>query len=102
MALRYQRRVNLGKGFGLNVSKSGVSTSYRSRIGSFGTTGFSIRTGIPGLSFRQSWGKKSGPVILTLTVLIYGLAVLLWSIFRLAGYLIVRAYTVVNKKLGLL
>src|SRR5690606_34532534 len=49
---------NLGGGFGLNASKSGLSASARSRAGSIGTRGFSIRSGIPGLSYRQSWGKN--------------------------------------------
>lgn len=57
MGFRFHRRLNLGGGAGLNVSKSGVGASVRSRHGSIGTKGFSLRTGIPGLSYRQSWGK---------------------------------------------
>src|SRR5688572_4296568 len=41
--------------WGVNASGSGGSVSYRSRHGSIGTKGFSPRTGIPGLSFRQGW-----------------------------------------------
>ncbi len=52
MGIRYQKRIKLGKGVGLNVSKSGVSPSLRTKYGSIGPKGFSIRTGIPGLSYR--------------------------------------------------
>jgi len=57
MGFRFYRRINKGNGFGLNVSKSGVGTSVRGRYGSIGSSGFSIRTGIPGVSYRQGWGK---------------------------------------------
>lgn len=62
MGFRFQRRINLSGGWGLNAGKSGGSLSYRTGGGSVGTKGFSIRTGIPGLSFRQNWGKGSGAV----------------------------------------
>lgn len=60
MGFRFQRRINLGGGWGLNTSGSGGSLSHRSRHGSIGSRGFSLRTGIPGLSYRQSWGKRWG------------------------------------------
>lgn len=98
MALRYQKRINLGRGAGLNLSKSGVSASYRGRHGSIGTTGFSLRTGIPGVSFRQNWSKKSGPVVVILAMVLYGLVVLVWNVARLASYLIVRSYYFFTKQ----
>lgn len=57
MGFRFYRRINLGSGLGLNLSKSGIGTSVRGKHGSIGSSGFSIRTGIPGLSYRQGWGK---------------------------------------------
>lgn len=60
MGFRFQRRIKLGRGWGLNTSGSGASLSHRSRHGSVGTRGFSVRTGIPGLSFRQNWGRNAG------------------------------------------
>ncbi len=60
MGFRFQRRINLGNGWGVNTSGSGASISHRSRHGSISTKGFSLRTGIPGLSHRQSWGKNAG------------------------------------------
>ncbi|MTI24997.1 DUF4236 domain-containing protein [Fulvivirga kasyanovii] len=63
MSFRYQRRINLGKGSHLNISKSGASFSKRTKFGSVGSRGFSIKTGIPGLSFRKRWGKSSGGLV---------------------------------------
>jgi len=40
-----------------------------------GTKGFSIRTGIPGLSFRQSWGKDAGAVAIILVLALAAFAV---------------------------
>ena len=70
MGFRFQRRINLSGGWGLNVSGSGGSLSYRGRAGSIATRGFSLRTGIPGLSFRQSWGKNAGAAALILVGLL--------------------------------
>jgi hypothetical protein len=53
MGFRYQKRIKLGKGFGLNISKSGISPSYRSKSGSVSSRGYSVRTGIPGLTYRK-------------------------------------------------
>lgn len=59
MGFRFQRRIRLGKGgLGLNLSRSGFSLSQRTSWGSIGPRGISIRTGVPGLSFRI--GKRSG------------------------------------------
>lgn len=72
MGFRYQKRVRLARGTGLNLSSGGISTSYRNKYGSIGSRGFSIRTGIPGLSFRSSWGKsKEGLVILLVFGAVY-------------------------------
>lgn len=103
MGFRFQRRINLGGGWGLNTSGTSASMSYRSRHGSIGTSGFSLRTGIPGLSYRQGWGKGAGAIALVMLVvavlavavrvLIY-LLPLLWqclawivlTVFDLASY----------------
>jgi len=61
MGFKYYRRIKLGKGLGLNISKSGITTSYRSKRGSIGSKGYSIRTGIPGLTYGKGFKKsKSG------------------------------------------
>jgi hypothetical protein len=71
MGFRYQKRINLGKGIGLNISKSGISPSIRTKAGSISSKGYSIRTGIPGASYRKTFSKssKSG-CVLTLLVFI--------------------------------
>ena len=97
MGFRFQRRLNYGAGLGLNLSKSGASPSFRSKAGAISMKGFSIRTGIPGLSFRRSWGK--GPegailglmamvVILGINVAITLISVGLKLFFILAGFAI--------------
>ena len=50
MGFRFQKRVSLGGGLGLNISKSGVSPSYRTRYVSINPRGFSLRTGVAGLT----------------------------------------------------
>jgi hypothetical protein len=90
MSWRVQRRINLGNGTGLNISKSGVSSSLRTKYGAIGPRGFSIRTGIPGLSFRKYWGKskKSNDIatIMAVIILIISLSVffylIVWNTFR--------------------
>jgi hypothetical protein len=97
MSFRYQKRVNLGKGAGLNISKSGVSGSIRGRVGSVGTRGFSLKTGIPGLTFRSSWGRsKHGLILILCTGVILFAALVVYNLFRLLGYLGQRAYQAVT------
>jgi hypothetical protein len=69
MGFRYQRRIKLGGGAGLNVSKSGVSYSVRTRGGSFGTKGFTVRTGIKGLTYR-SGRKDPGAGLIVVPIMI--------------------------------
>ena len=64
MSFRIQRRLNYGSGLGLNLNKSGASPSLRTHFVSVGAKGFSIRTGIKGLYFCQSWGKGSNGAII--------------------------------------
>uniref|UniRef100_UPI003FA5B7EB DUF4236 domain-containing protein n=1 Tax=Flavobacterium sp. TaxID=239 RepID=UPI003FA5B7EB len=58
MGFRFYKRINVGKGFGLNLSKSGVSPSVRTKLGSFSTKGYSLKTGVPGLSYRKIGNSK--------------------------------------------
>lgn len=57
MGFRFYKRIGGKAGF--NLSKSGISASLRTRMGSIGTSGYSLRTGITGLFFRGTWGKGS-------------------------------------------
>jgi hypothetical protein len=81
MGLRYYRRINLGKGRGINVSKSGLSASVRTKWGSYGTKGYSIRSGIPRLSYRSSSGKN-GAMGWLIILLFAGAFIVAWYILK--------------------
>lgn len=70
MGFRFSKRINLGKGFGVNISKSGISPSVRTKFGSFGTKGFSVKTGIPGVSYRKTANSKGCLLNIVLFVLL--------------------------------
>lgn len=61
MGFRFSKRINLGKGLGVTISKSGITPSVRTKLGSLSTKGFSVKTGISGVSYRNSFKlSKSG------------------------------------------
>lgn len=79
MAFQYHKRIKLGKRFGLNISKSGISPSYRSKIGTISSRGYSIKTGISGLSYRKSFKKGKGCLLLFIILISINLS--LFAIF---------------------
>lgn len=89
MGIRIQRRINLGDGAGINVSKSGFSPSLQTKYGTIGAKGFSIRTGIPGLYYRDVFktSKKGNAGLTILIFLAIGLfvfaAIVLWNVLRM-------------------
>ncbi len=88
MGFRFHKRVSLGGGLGLNISKSGVSPSYRTRYGSISSKGFSFRTGIAGLTYRSGFGGRSrkgnaGDAILLLFVAFWLVIISLLTILKL-------------------
>jgi len=54
MGFRFQKRVKLGGGLGLNISKSGISPSLRTKMGTFSKSGYSVKTGISGVRYQNS------------------------------------------------
>ena len=69
MSFKFQKRVNLGKGVGLNISKSGISPSIRTKRGSISSKGFSVRTGVPGVNYRKNFSKsKNNGCVLFLAI----------------------------------
>lgn len=85
MSVRIQRRISLGSGLGLNVSKSGLSLSQRTPFGSIGTTGYSVRTGIPGVFFRKYRGRSRNNNtfwIIMLVLLAAGLFYILFNVLK--------------------
>jgi len=101
MSVRYQKRVNLGKGVGLNVSGSGISTSLRTKYGSISPRGFSFRTGIPGLSFRSISGKGKNAGAAIAVLLFIGAVVLgalfVWNLALLAAWIIRESVNVCRR-----
>ncbi|MCX7987042.1 MAG: DUF4236 domain-containing protein [Bacteroidales bacterium] len=105
MGFRYYRRINLGNGFGLNVSKSGISPSIRTRWGAFGAKGFSIRTGLPGLSYRKAYSRTKQNdgmeiffFILLLLSVLYLAILIIWNLGRLVVWSVARLHHVLKPK----
>jgi len=84
MSFRYNKRIKLGKGFGVHVSKSGVTPSYRSKRGSISSKGYSVRTGIPGLTYRKTFSKakNSGCLVMLLFILVVGCVISYSSLMK--------------------
>ncbi len=83
MAFRYYKRIKLGKRFGINISKSGISPSYRSRFGTMSSRGYSLRTGIPGLTYKKSFKKKKGCLLLFMVLISINVTVFSILFFQL-------------------
>lgn len=80
MGFRFQKRIKLGKNLGINISKSGFSPSYRTKQGSVSTKGYSIRTGIKGVTYRKTFSKaKNSGCLLVLVFLIMILISCQWD-----------------------
>lgn len=88
MGFRYHKRIDLGDGVGINVSKSGVSSSVRTKYGTIGTKGFSIRTGIPGLTWRSGFGKKNTFPVMLVILLVLGGVIVAYNLIRFAIFVI--------------
>ena len=54
MGFRFQKRIKFGGGLGFNISKSGISPSLRTKMGSFSKNGYSVKTGISGVRYQNS------------------------------------------------
>ena len=58
MGFRFQKRINLGGGLGLNISKSGISPSLRTKVGTVSGKGFSIKISVQGVTYRKTTNSK--------------------------------------------
>lgn len=90
MGLSYNKRIGNKSGFGVNISTSGISSSYRSKYGTIGSKGFSVRTGIPGLTFRSGWKSSKNKGSAALILIIIG------GIFIFAYFFILVFYNVIR------
>ncbi len=95
MGFRFYKRINIGGGLGFNVSKSGISPSVRTPLGSFSSKGFSLRTGIPGLSYRSSGKKGNFLEALVIGVVLAVTLVLFWIAIRIAWRLLLYLLSIV-------
>ena len=79
MSFRFQKRIEIGKGLGVNISKSGITPSYRTKRGSVSSKGYSVKTGISGLTYRKSFSKpsKSGCVGMLLILIAFSISLFL-------------------------
>ncbi|RKS23169.1 hypothetical protein CLV94_2074 [Flavobacterium endophyticum] len=64
MSFRFQKRIKLYGGLGINISKSGIYPSLRTRKGTISNKGYSIRTGISGISYQKNFKAKNNGCIL--------------------------------------
>jgi len=78
MGFRFQKRIKLGGGLGLNISKSGIYPSLKTSRGTISSKRLSIRTGISGVNYQNNFNnaKDSGCMVLfifagAITFLIY-------------------------------
>lgn len=97
MGFWFQRRINLGKGVGVNINNTGVSASYRTRYGSIGSRGFTLKTGIPGLRYRGGGGKNALPFLLVLGIAIVGVLIV-YNVVRLIIFLVAKACYALKRK----
>ncbi|RZJ69812.1 hypothetical protein [Flavobacterium sp.] len=92
MGLRYYKRFGSTKGLGFTISNLGISSSYRTRYGTLGASGFSLKTGIPGLTFRQGFRRKNkgmeALIVLAVVCVSFMLYYALVAAYNLARFLI--------------
>ena len=97
MPFRYRRSIRIAKGASMTVSNSGVSASIKTPVGRIGTRGFSLRTGIPGLTYTSGWAKKQQWDGLLLLTVVFSVIILVgWNVVRLIFFLIRSAYNRMN------
>lgn len=63
MSFRFYKRLNLFGGLGFNIGSTRSSLSYRGQGGSISSRGFTLRTGIPGLTYFKSSRSKSYSIV---------------------------------------
>jgi hypothetical protein len=95
MGFSYNRRISTGKGGSINVSKSGISVSQKTSWGSYGSRGFSIKSGMPGLNYRFSFKKKMDAATLVVTLMIGAIVlsiVIAYNGIRLLSWMLAKGY----------
>lgn len=94
MGFRFSNRIALSKKIGINASLSGLSASYRGKYSSFGTRGFSIRTGIPGLTFRKAWSSSSSGKGLTALLVFLLSVIFVYVSYNIVVFILLIVYNI--------
>lgn len=79
--MAFRKRINLGGGLGLNVSKSGISPSLRTKYGTISNKRVSVRTGIKGVGYAKTLSKAKGSGCMLVVVLFITALLVLKAIF---------------------
>ena len=82
MGFRFSKRINLGGGLGLNISKSGISSSLRTKGGTISNKGFSVRTGSQGASYRKSFNSSKSSGCLLALIIYLGIGAVFYQLFK--------------------
>jgi hypothetical protein len=99
MGFSYRKRINVGKGLGVTLTSAGMSASYRTQMGSVGSKGYSIRTGIPGLTFRSSWARgKYGLLVLLIIAIVTVIYVVVYNVIGVCWFGVVWIYRRITKQ----
>jgi hypothetical protein len=99
MGFSYRKRINVGKGLGVTLSSAGMSASYRKQMGSVGSRGYSIRTGIPGLTFRSSWTRgKYGLLVLLIIAIVTVIYVVVYNVIGVCGFAMAWIYRRITRR----
>ncbi|SDJ98306.1 hypothetical protein SAMN04487935_2206 [Flavobacterium noncentrifugens] len=70
MGFRFSKRINLGKGLGINISTSGINPSLRTKFGSISSKGFSANAG-NGMGYKKRFQNSGCLVFLVLSIIAY-------------------------------
>lgn len=103
MGFQFYKRVRVNENIGLNLSKAGISMSFRSRFGSISPKGFTLKTGIPGFSVRSSFKNTSpkGLVNFLLFILLLGLLVLsviiIWNVLLIFYWVVTEGFHAIQR-----
>lgn len=58
MGFKFQKRIKLGGGLGLNINNSGVSPSLKTSKGTISSKRLSVKTEISGLNYQNNFNKS--------------------------------------------
>ena len=66
MGFKVNKRIKIAGGLGVNVGKTKTSVSLRTKAGSVGSRGVSVKTGVKGVTYTAGKGKSGCCILLIL------------------------------------